>query len=216
MDVFAHLSGIEGVRSRPGERNRKPALHAVATCRLVGGFQCDDLGQADQAVLGGDIRALVRAGDQRVDAADVDDAPVAGRAHAGQERAAEPRGAGQHHIHQQGPALHREIFQRGNLLQAGVVDQHLRRARHARQGLRDAVVIGHVQRQRFGRAAGVAQALRGAFGRRQIHIADNQMVAVGGQLGGDAGADAAACAGDQDAALHAVLVVDRARPERPC
>src|SRR5690606_20028237 len=136
----------------------------------VGGFQGDHLGEADEAVLGGDVGALVRAGDQGVDRADVDDAAEAALAHARQHGAGEAGDADQHHLHQEVPLGDGEVFQRGDVLQAGVVDQYVDRARDRGQGGGDAVVGGDVEHQRFGRAAGVADAGGDGVGGVQVHV----------------------------------------------
>src|SRR5690606_3659927 len=141
-----------------------------------------------------------RAGDQRVDRADVDDAAEAALAHAGQHGAGQAGDADQHHLHQEVPLGDRELFQRGDVLQAGVVDQYVDRARDRGQGGGDAVVGGDVQDQGFGRTAGFADARGDRVGGFAVDVGDDQVVPGCGQLGGDAGADAAAGAGDQDAA----------------
>ena len=53
----------------------------VAGDVVLGAFERDRLGQADHAVLGGDVGALERRGDQTVGRRDVDDAAEAGLLH---------------------------------------------------------------------------------------------------------------------------------------
>ena len=167
----------------------------------VGGLQRDDLGEAEQAVLGRDVGALVGTGDQRVDRADVDDAAEAAFAHAGQNGAGQARDADEHHLHQEVPLLHRELLQRRDVLQPGVVDQHVDRTRDVLQ--RAAATLSSEVTSSTSASAEPPSARivgRDGFGGVAVDVGDDEMVAGGGQFGGDAGADAAAGAGDEDAA----------------
>jgi hypothetical protein len=135
-----------------------------------------------------------------VDAADVDDAAVAALAHARQHRPGQAGHADQHDLDQEIPLVDRELFQRRDMLQAGVVDQHVHRAGDRGQRMGDAGIGGHVQHHGLGRAArgpDLRGDRRGTLGRQ---VADDQVVAGGRQLAGDAGADAAGRAGDEDVA----------------
>ncbi len=88
-------------------------------------LQREHLGQALQAVLGGHIGALVGGGAQAVDRGDVDDPAPAPLVHAGQDRP----GEAERRLHHQGQhgrePLGRELLDRGHVLEAGVVDQHV-------------------------------------------------------------------------------------------
>ena len=84
------------------------------------------------------------------------------------------------------------------MLQAGIVDQHVDGARDRRECGIDAVLRGDVQRDRFGRTALCADLRRDRLGCLKVEIADDDVAAGFGQLGGDAGADAAGRAGDEE------------------
>ena len=84
------------------------------------------------------------------------------------------------------------------MLQAGIVDQHVDGARDRRECGIDAVLRGDVQRDRFGRTALCTDLRRHGFGGLQVEIADDDVAAGLGQLGGDAGTDAAGRAGDEE------------------
>jgi hypothetical protein len=113
----------------------------------------------------------------------------------GQHRAGQARHADQHHLYEEVPLLHREVFQRRDMLQPGVVDQHFDRTRDVLQRLGDAVVGRDVQAPAFGRAAIVADRGRDGFGRLEVDVRNDKMMAGSGQFRGDPGADAAAGAG---------------------
>ena len=74
---------------------------------LVARFEGQRAGQADHAVLGRDVGRHVLVADQPRGARDVDDAPAAGRQHAGQHHLAAQEGAVEVHRHH--PAPQREI-----------------------------------------------------------------------------------------------------------
>ena len=141
-------------RQRVDLRVDQRRLHVARAHRVdrdvaVARFQRDALAEADQTMLRGDVRALVRRCDQRMDRADVDDAAEALAAHRRQRRARQQRRAGQHHCDQLLPLLRRKFLERRDVLQAGVVDQHVRRiVGHARQRALDLRGVRDVERER--------------------------------------------------------------------
>ena len=104
---------------------RRPHVRGVDA---VGGdavrraLQRDHLGQPLQPVLGRHVRRLVRRGAQPVHRGDVDDPAPALRVHVRQAAADQPERRLQHQPQDQRERLRRELVQRRDVLQAGVVD----------------------------------------------------------------------------------------------
>ena len=90
---------------------------------MLGALQRDDLGQALEPVLGGDVGGLVRRGAQAVDRADVHDPAPALLVHVRQGAADQPERRLQHQPQDVGEPVDRELVDRRHVLEAGVVDQ---------------------------------------------------------------------------------------------
>ncbi len=88
-----------------------------------GAFQRSHLGEADHAMLGGDIGRLEGRGDQAVRRGGVNDPAPAARLHAGDDEPGGVEGRAQVDRQDGVPFLGRELFQWGDELDAGVVDQ---------------------------------------------------------------------------------------------
>ena len=95
----------------------------VAGDRLLGGLERDHLGEADDAVLGRDVGRLEGRGGQAVRRGDVDDPAPALRAHQRQRRGGGVEGRGEVDRDDLVPLLGREVGDRRDVLDAGVVDQ---------------------------------------------------------------------------------------------
>ena len=95
----------------------------VAGDAVFGSLQRRDLGQADHAVLGGDVGRFEGRGHQTVCRGDINDAAPLVLKHRGQS---EPRGVerGRQVDGEDGvPLFGREVLRRGDMLDAGIVDQ---------------------------------------------------------------------------------------------
>jgi PAS domain S-box-containing protein len=88
-------------------------------------LQRDHLGQPLQAVLGRDIGALVGRRPQPVHRGDVDHPAPAPLVHARQDGPGQPERRLEHHRQHGREPLRRELLDRGHVLEAGVVDQHV-------------------------------------------------------------------------------------------
>ena len=180
-------------------------LHVARADRVdrdvgVRGLERDHLGEPDQAVLCGDVRALERTPDQGVNAPDVDDAPRAALAHPGQDRARQPRDADEHHLDEEGPVADRKLLQRSDPLQTGVVDQDVDRLREPPHRGGDALVRGHVQRDRLRRAAGRADRRRDGLRLVEVNVTHDDVPAGSGQLDRESSADSAGRTCDESGA----------------
>jgi len=165
------------------------------------GLQRHRLGQADDAVLGGHVSRLLRGRHQPVRRRDVDDAPPVLALHA---RHREPRGMerrrqvdGDDGV----PALGREVFYVGHVLDAGIVDEDVHAAEFGigvgehRLDLGRLAHVGAVVADADGVLAG-----RGDLGLGPVHVAEAVHDDVGTlrrERAGDAQADAAGGAGHQ-------------------
>ena len=169
----------------------------------VSGFQRHHFREAEQTVLGGDIGRLERRRHQRVDRTDIDDAAETAITHARQHRLGHPGGAGQHDVDQLRPFRHRKLFQTGNMLDAGVIDQHI----NLRLGLHQGLNVGVLSDIEFIRPDTTGRVGRCQFadGVESDIGCDNRMACIC-QLPGDAFAYAAAGAGDQNSQRHGALV----------
>jgi hypothetical protein len=155
------------------------------------------LGEADDAVLGGDISGLEGARHQAVGGGDVDDAAMPPRAHAGQRGGDGVEIGGQVDGDDAVPLRRRELLHRADELDAGIVHQDVEPAQRClalghhgahRPG------VGHVGGAVGGIAAGGAGGgdLRGAAEAVQHHPRPALM-----QQAGDAQPDSAGRAGDE-------------------
>ncbi len=140
-----HVVFLHGVGNLCLDQGRQHVARAdrVGGDRLLGGLQCGGLGQADDAVLGGDIGAFVGRGGQTMRRGDVDDTSPAGGAHLRQRGSGGVKGRGQVDRDDRIPLLRRELVDRGNVLNAGVVDQDIAAACRLDQGAAF-VRLGHV------------------------------------------------------------------------
>ena len=133
-----------------------------------------------------------------MDRAHVDDASEAAPAHARQRGAREHGAAGQHHGDEDLPAFARELLQRCDMLQPGIVDQQVRPLRLQRGdcGI-DALLRGDVETQRRRDESAGAQVGRGTRRGGGIEVRQAHRAAAFGEVCGDAQADAARGSGDQ-------------------
>ena len=181
--------------------------HIARADRVAGdvqgrGLERHDLGQADHAMLGGDVGRLVGRGDQAVRRGDVDDPAPAPPAHArqgGVDRVVVGR-----EVDRQDrlPPGRRELLDRRHELDARVVDQDVERAEF-RLGLAhhpgDLLALAHVGAViAYLDVAARGQAGAQALDRRRLAEAVQGEVAAGlGERGRDAEPDAAGRAGHQ-------------------
>ncbi|CAG6394385.1 hypothetical protein SCOCK_260079 [Actinacidiphila cocklensis] len=175
---------------------------AVAGDAELGPFQGDGLAEPFEAVLGDDVRGLVRAGPQAVHRGDVDDPAPAAGVHVRQVPAQDAEGRLDHHPLDESEALRRELVDGGDVLQAGVVDDDVGVGgqRVDRAGLRE--VGDHADPAGLG---------RGVLGARRVPVDD-----VDGRAGRGEGhragpADPGGGAGDQGGAAGEEVPAGRYR-----
>ena len=151
---FAHgLAG--GLRARIDlllhEWRQHPAgADRVAGNAVIGRFDGHHLGHADNAVLGGDVGNFLRARHQAVRRGDIDDAAPLALLHAGDRGANAVKRRRQVDGYHRVPFVDREILDAGDMLNAGIVDQHVERAEFffgGRDHRRDFRGLGHVGRR---------------------------------------------------------------------
>ena len=116
--------GSLGVHLFLHQRCQDPAgANRVAGHACGGVFKGCDLGQAHHAVLGRHISGFFGRTHQAVDGCHVDDTAPVGGLHGGQGQACGVEGAGQVDGDDGVPALNREVFDAGDVLDARVVHQ---------------------------------------------------------------------------------------------
>ncbi len=189
----ARLVGDLSLDQRRAHVGRRHRVHGdVGTARRR--LQRHRLGQADDAVLGRDVRRLVRRRHQAVHRGDVDDPPPAALVHRGQQAADQHERRGQHHLEQQRPPLLVELLDGADVLEAGVVDEDV----HISDLVGEAVdVVAHAEVGGHGDAAvhrlgGDVEALTGK-------VAEHDAGAPGAEVASHGEADARGGAGDQGA-----------------
>jgi len=149
-----------------------------------------------------------------MDRADIDDAPEFALAHAGQYRARHVGRAGEHHRDQQGPAIGREVLKPRDMLQAGVVYQHLDAPRGAHHRV-DGGRLRHVEGDTGGLAAEGIDCVGDTQRGGAVAVGGDDFVAGRGQQLREFGTDAAAGAGDEDASCrHGLKLPERAACRR--
>jgi hypothetical protein len=120
---------------------------ALQVMPKVADLQRDRLGQAEDAVLGGDIGRLERRGDQAVGRGDVDDPPAPLLLHDRHRRRVAWKADDRLMAMIRSHWSIREVLDRGHVLDAGVVDQDVQLAELGLGGLDhvgDLVGLGHV------------------------------------------------------------------------
>ncbi len=127
---------------------------------MIGGLDRGDLGQPDEAVLGADIGGLVAAGDEAVRRGDIDDPPPAPRDHQRQRRFRGVKRRREVDRDDRVPALFREVDDRRDMLDPGIVDEDVDGAELAHRlgdETTDLHRLGHVGRRGRSRAPHAAR-----------------------------------------------------------
>ena len=184
-------------------REHPPRADRVARDAGARGLERGDLREAEQAVLGRDVRGLARRGDKAMRRGDVDDPAPVVRAHARQHEARGVKRGGEVERDHRVPLLDGKFFDGCDVLDTRVVDEDIdatelaRRVRHHRRDvvelreIRAVITDAHAGRgERLARGLGVPEAVEDDRG------------ALGGQCSRDAEADAARRTGDE-CNLHA-------------
>ena len=121
----------------------------IAGDALLGGLKRRNLGQADDAVLRGDIGRLERRCDQPVCGRDIDNSPKLVLAHRRQRRPHRMKRRRQVDRQDRVPFLDRKMLERSDMLDAGIVDQDIEppvTGDGSRDHLGDRITAGHVGR----------------------------------------------------------------------
>ena len=190
---------------------------------MFGGLESRDFGQADDAVFGGNVGGLERGRDQSVRRRDVDDATITALLHGWQHGLAGVEHGRQVHRDDGIPAIFGKRLERGDMLDAGVVDQNVDRAsafdhcgdRGGLAQVRGVVHDGHAV------AGKVVLQLAGML--RRGNAVERDRGALGSEFSGNGQSDAAGRSSDEGGAAgegafvrHAgVMVWDRCRGNRP-
>ncbi len=180
-------------------RAHEARAHDVGRDVELRAFLGQHLGEADQAVLGGDIGCLELGSFLGVHRAHVDDAAVLGGVHVLQAGLGGEEGAVEMDRQQLLPVGEREVDDRLDDLDAGVADQDVDLAvlgHGVGDALLDLGLVGHVHGDGEGIASLGLDLGCGLAGGIEVEVGDHRDAAFGCEAEGDFLADAAGGAGD--------------------
>ena len=125
--LLADAARLGGLRDLLLHERRQHVAGAdrIAGDAVLGSLERHRLGEAEDAVLGRDVGRLERRGDQPVRRGDVDDAAPLARLHAGHDGAGRMECRGQIDGDDRVPFGRRERLDRLDVLDAGIVDEHV-------------------------------------------------------------------------------------------